>query len=285
MKAWIEAIRLRTLPVSAAGVLAATALAVRDGSPRWGAAALCLAFALLAQIASNFANEYYDWRDGVDRPGREGFRRGVTEGDISPLAMKRAIYITLALAACCGLGLVAYGGWWLIPVGAAIGLGALSYSAGPYPLSRHALGEVAVFVFFGLVPVTLTYYVQTGTVTTMAWRVATCIGLMGANILIVNNYRDADDDRAVGKMTIAVKFGRKFASALYLVNAFVACMVMADYWKGWANPLGYVLFIVPAFHLWEQMRKSSGRELNPILGRTAMLMFLYALVMLLDATQ
>ena len=154
--------RLRTLPVSVAGVIAAWGLASLYGASRLLPALLCLAFAVLAQIASNFANEYYDYRDGLDRPGREGPRRGVTEGDITPRAMLVATFATLGVACCIGLSLIAFGGWWLLIVGAVTALGALAYSAGPYPLSRHALGEVAVVVFFGIVPVNLTFYLQTG---------------------------------------------------------------------------------------------------------------------------
>ena len=129
--------RLRTLPVSIAGVIAGVAYGATYAPVRWGAAAACLAFAVLAQIASNFANEYFDFRDGLARPGREGPRRGVTEGDITPRAMLTATLLTLALACTCGCSLIAYSGWWLIIAGAVIALAALAYSAGPWPLSRH----------------------------------------------------------------------------------------------------------------------------------------------------
>lgn len=280
---WIEAMRLRTLPVSVAGVVLATGFALGDGVFEAVPAALCLVFAVLAQIASNFANEYYDYRDGLDRPGREGFRRGVTEGDIAPRAMKRAVFVTLALACAVGLALVFYGGWWLVAVGAVIAVGALAYSAGPYPLSRHALGEVAVFIFFGLVPVNLTYYVQslTWSVPVLAGSVA--VGLMGCNILIVNNYRDCDDDAAVGKTTIAVKFGRRFASTLYLLDGLAAVAVMSQSWLS----LPVLWIAVPAIYLvihvtlWRAIIRLKGAALNPLLGMTAMLMFLYSLGFLL----
>ena len=194
LKPWIEAMRLRTLPVSAAGVLTAIGYNVGDGTFKAAPAALCLIFALLAQVASNFANEYYDYRDGLDRAGRDGPRRGVTEGDITPGAMLRATYATLGMACCVGLSLLWWGGWWLLIAGIVIAIGAMAYSAGPYPLSRHGLGEVAVIIFFGVIPVNLTYYVQSGY---FAWPVgiaSAAIGLMGANVLLVNNYRDADDD-------------------------------------------------------------------------------------------
>lgn len=277
MKEWIEAMRLRTLPVSVAGVIMALGYGVLDGGFNLAVWVLCLLFAVLAQIASNFANEYYDYRDGLDKPGREGPRRGVTEGDITPGAMLRATYITLGVACAVGLSLLAWGPWWLIPVGAAIGLGVLAYSTGPYPLSRHGLGEVAVMLFFGVVPVNLTCFVMSG-----GWSVEVLLGsfsagLMGANVLLVNNYRDAPDDAAVGKRTLAVIFGRKAASMLYLSNGYLAVALMLGVWMR----LPAWVLIVPGAYLvahtamWLRMRRSEGAALNPMLGGTAMLMLLY----------
>lgn len=277
MKEWIEAMRLRTLPVSVAGVIMALGYGVLDGGFNLAVWVLCLLFAVLAQIASNFANEYYDYRDGLDKPGREGPRRGVTEGDITPGAMLRATYITLGVACAVGLSLLAWGPWWLIPVGAAIGLGVLAYSTGPYPLSRHGLGEVAVMLFFGVVPVNLTCFVMSG-----GWSVDVLLGsfsagLMGANVLLVNNYRDAPDDAMVGKRTLAVIFGRKAASMLYLSNGYLAVALMLGVWMR----LSAWVLIIPGAYLvahtamWLRMRRSEGAALNPMLGGTAMLMLLY----------
>ena len=197
---WIEAMRLRTLPVSLAGIIAACALALTSRCFSLTAAILCLLFATLAQIASNFANEYYDFKAGLDAPGRDGPRRGVTEGDISPRAMKAATYGVLAAACAVGLAIAATAGWWLVGAGIIIALGVIAYSAGPFPLSRHGLGEIAVIFFFGIIPVNLTYYVMSGVLWMPdVFMTSLSIGLMGANVLIVNNYRDADADRAVGK--------------------------------------------------------------------------------------
>ena len=205
IKAWIEAMRLRTLPVSLAGVIYAGALGLLTWRFAFAPWLLALLFALLAQIASNFANEYFDYRDGLDRPGREGPRRGVTEGDISPRAMLAATLLVLGAACVLGVVLVAlYGSWWMYLAGVAIALGVLAYSTGPYPLSRHGLGEVAVVLFFGVVPVCLTYMLMAHSCPWWVTAASVGIGLMGANVLIVNNYRDADDDRAVGKRTLAV---------------------------------------------------------------------------------
>lgn len=276
-KVWIEAMRLRTLPVSVAGVVMAIGYGIADGSFRIIPATLCLIFAILAQIASNFANEYYDFRDGLDRPGREGPRRGVTEGDITPAAMKRATFITLGLACLTGLGLVCYGGWWLIAAGIAIGAGALAYSTGPYPLSRHGLGELAVIFFFGIIPVNLTYYVQA-----LSWSPAVLLGsvatgLMGANVLMVNNYRDTDDDRAVGKHTLAVLWGRHTVAWLYLLSGWIAALLMAPQWITMSYGVGIPLFYIAGHTwLWTQLRHRHGAAINPLLGATAMLMLVYA---------
>ena len=182
---------------------------------------------MLAQVVSNFANEYYDYVAGTDKKGREGPRRGVTEGTISPTAMRNATFGTLAVACLVGLCLIPYGGWWLIGVGIAIAVFALAYSAGPYPLSRHGLGDVAVLVFFGLVPVNFTFYLMTGEWTLNALLLSVAIGLLGMNVLIVNNYRDADDDRSVGKYTTVVLLGRKTMSTVYAVGGIVAVALLA----------------------------------------------------------
>lgn len=215
--AWIEGMRLRTLPVSMAGVCAAVGCVASSGHVvEWGWAAVCMLFAVLAQIASNFANEYFDYRDGVDTIAtRQGPERGVANGIIPPRAMLVAALLTLALA--CGIGLltVARGGWWLIPCGVLIALGALAYSAGPYPLSRHCLGEVAVIVFYGIVPVVLTYYVLTLAVTVPAVILGVAIGLWGSMVILVNNYRDIDADRAAGKHTLSTVLGPQRSAMLF----------------------------------------------------------------------
>lgn len=271
--------RLRTLPVSLAGVVMAWGFNFINHNFNLTPAILCLLFALLAQISSNFANEYYDFKSGLDRKGRDGHRRSVTEGDITPRAMKMATYGTLALACAVGCSLIYYGGWWLLPMGIVIALGAMAYSAGPFPLSRHGLGEVAVLFFFGIIPVTLTYYVQS-----LEWNIqvlfaSISVGLMGANVLIVNNYRDHDDDKNVGKRTLAVIFGRKVVANLYLFNGFIAVALMAGMWSlmpvwSWAIP---VLYLVAHTAIWIQLNVRTGSRLNPLLGMTAMAMAAYSL--------
>lgn len=269
--------RLRTLPVSVAGVVSGIGFAACSGEVRWGAAALCFGVAVLAQIASNFANEYYDWANGLDRAGREGPRRGVTEGDITPNAMKMATFITLALACCAGLGLVAYGGWWLVFVGIAIAMGVYAYSAGPYPLSHHGLGEVAVIVFFGILPVNFTGWLCGGGWSMEAFCGSVTIGLLGANVLIVNNYRDESDDYAVGKRTLAVILGSRAMPWLYVANALIGIVVSWRLWSNWWLVAPIAMIIVAAF-ISIQMRKRQGRALTPLLGMTAVAMSIYSLV-------
>ena len=281
IKIWIECARLRTLPVSVAGVIMASGIAVLYHRFEWLPALLCFAFAVLAQVVSNFANEYYDFRRGTDKKGRVGPRRGVTEGDITPGLLLRVTIGTLAVACAVGCGLIPFGGWWLIPVGILIAVLAFAYSAGPYPLSYHGLGDVAVLVFFGLVPVNLTFYLQAGYFAPLAILASVTIGLMGVNVLLVNNYRDVDDDREAHKRTTVVIFGRKVASAAYLINGYVGISLLAPLW--FAAPL-WVL-AVPALYLvlhtvtWNRLTHSDGAALNPLLGATARNMLIFAVLL------
>lgn len=290
IRAWIEAMRLRTLPVSVAGVISGTACAVFNGGFNTLPFIICLLFAVLAQIVSNFANEYFDFKKGLDRKGREGFRRGVTEGDISPKAMLTATIGLLFIVCLIGLSLIYWGGWWLVPVGIAIALFALGYSAGPYPLSHHGVGEIAVIIFFGVVPVCFTCYVQTGNwenILSLTLPAGFAIGLMGANVLIVNNYRDVEDDRAVGKHTSVVILGRRTMSTIYFFNGVIACVLLIWITIGRFNILwqaGTLLYLNFHYILWQKIRRAEGSELNPMLGKTAMLMFALSVWLLLMMT-
>lgn len=286
-KAWIGAMRLHTLPVSVAGVVTAGGCAAYYHGFRLLPFLICLFFAIGAQIVSNFANEYFDFRNGLDRKGREGFRRGVTEGDISPKAMRNATFALLAAVCALGCTLVIWGGWWLMAVGAAIAVFALAYSAGPYPLSHHGLGEIAVILFFGLVPVVLTTYVQTGSWAMMpvtGW-LALAIGLMGANVLVVNNYRDIEDDRAAGKKTLAVRWGPKAMERLYLVNGICAAAAIEIATALRVDPLwqfGILAYLNLHYLTWVRLVNSGGAALNPVLGRTALLMCAVSIWLLIE---
>ena len=281
LKIWIEALRLRTLPVSLSGVVIAVALAHYRGCLQWTPAVLCLLFALLAQIVSNLANEYYDYLRGADKKGRVGPRRGVTEGDIKPDTLKWVTVCTLVAACAVGCGLLFYGPWWLLVVGVVIALAALAYSAGPYPLSYHGLGEAAVFVFFGLVPVNLTYFIQSGAFDAIVVFASISIGLMGVNVLLVNNYRDMEDDIDAGKHTSVVIFGRKLAATAYLINGFVAVSILSPLWvrltlfSSWLCLVPAVVYLVIHTANWWKLCHSTGAALNPLLGATARAMLLF----------
>lgn len=288
LKAWVEATRPRTLPVSVAGVMGGLACALAYGSFRLLPLLVCLVFAVLAQIVSNFANEYFDYKDGIDRPGRDGFRRGVTEGDISPSAMKRAVFILLAAACAIGSTLVIWGGWWLILVGVAIALFALAYSAGPFPLSRIGLGDVAVVLFYGVVPVLFTCYVITGSLDNMRLTVPVglALGLLADDVLIVNNYRDLEDDRSAGKLTTVVIFGRRLMLAIYAVNFTMALVVIAIFFLVCRSPLWLIAWAaLEALYisLVSRIRGSRGSALNPMLRLTALLMLLTCALMIVAA--
>ncbi len=289
VKIWIEAIRLRTLPVSLSGVLMAIGIAVWQHHFKWVPSVLCIVFALMAQVVSNLANEYYDYKRGADKKGRVGPRRGVTEGDIKPVTLRNVTYITLAVACLVGCGLIPYGGWQMIPVGIAIAVFALAYSTGPFPLSYHGLGELTVFLFYGLVPVIFSYYVIAGRMDALAVLGGITIGFMGVNVLLVNNYRDMDDDIEAGKRTAVVIFGRKLAAAAYLFNGYMAIAMLSPLWLMiYINgSMSLWTYVVPALYLvlhtitWIKLNRLTGAALNPLLGATARNMLIFTVLMLL----
>lgn len=295
IKIWLEAIRLRTLPVSVSGVLIAVGLAKFNGAFRLVPSLLCVAFAVLAQIVSNLANEYFDFKAGTDKKGRVGPRRGVTEGDFSPATLKRAIVGTLVATCAVGLSMLAvvdpgegYANWLLlVGVGVMVAVMAFAYSAGPYPLSYHALGEVAVMAFYGLVPVIFSYYVVAGDFHPYAVIAGIAIGLMGVNVLLVNNYRDVDDDREAGKRTSVVVAGRTLAAFAYLLNGLLALSVLGVLWLrlwmewGWWTMLPPAIYMALHLTTWHRLRQRTGAALNPILGATARNMLIFTLLLTL----
>lgn len=281
IKIWMEAARLRTLPVSVAGVIAAIGVAKWEHRFEWLPALICLVFAVLAQVTSNFANEYYDYLRGSDKKGRVGPRRGVTEGDISPQTLKNVTFVTLAFACVVGCTLIPFGGWWLVPVGIAIAVFSIAYSAGPYPLSYHGLGDVAVLIFFGLVPVNFTYYVQAGCWSPFALLVSIAIGLMGVNVLLVNNYRDMEDDIEAKKHTTVVIFGRKLTGSFYLISGYMAVSFMTPIWLILPSPalVVPVLYLIMHTIAWYRLIHTRGTALNPVLGGTARNMLIFSILM------
>ncbi|MBW3603083.1 MAG: 1,4-dihydroxy-2-naphthoate polyprenyltransferase [Actinobacteria bacterium] len=209
---WLQAARPRTLPAAVVPVLVGTASADRVVAWRLAAA---LTVALAVQVGVNFANDYFDGVRGVDTPDRVGPRRAVASGLVAPARMRAAMIGAFAVACVAGLALAAAAGWWLVGVGAMCVAAALGYSGGPRPYASAALGEVFVFVFFGLVATVGSAYVQAARVPVVAVAAALPVGLLATAILVVNNLRDIATDRAAGKATLAVRMGPGATRRLY----------------------------------------------------------------------
>lgn len=245
-KVWLEAARPKTLPAAIVPVVVATAFAHAQGGAKLWAAAICLLFALFVQIGTNFANDYFDFVQGADTPERVGPRRAVAAGLVAPRTMLVATALVLGAAFLVGLLLVREGGWWLLPVGIVSLVCAVAYTGGPYPLGYNGLGDLFVFVFFGLVAVTVTFQVQTGAITAEAVAAGAAIGLLAANILVANNYRDAETDARAGKRTLVVRFGRRFAVVQYALS-HIAALALAPWlvWRGFGLGALLPLLLAP----------------------------------------
>jgi len=278
--AWIEAARPKTLFASLSPVLIGCALAWRDGFFQWIPALLCVCVALLAQIASNFANDYFDYKKGADREDRLGPARAVASGWILPKAMLQGTFISLTLSCICGCLLLFYGGWILLPVGIFMAFCVLAYSAGPFPLAYNGLGDVCVLLFYGIIPVCFTYYVQAGSFSLLSILLSFAIGFLSINILVVNNYRDYEQDKISGKRTTIVLFGKKYGQIIYLVNGLLALLIVLPFlllenvWQDLLFAAFFALFIMT----WIKFKGLEGRALNRILGKTSLLVFLFALI-------
>ncbi|MBI5693747.1 MAG: 1,4-dihydroxy-2-naphthoate polyprenyltransferase [Verrucomicrobia bacterium] len=280
-RVWIEAARPKTLPAAIAPVLVGSALAGHHGHFHVGAAGLCLGFSLLVQVGTNFANDYYDFRRGADTAARVGPRRAVAAGLVAPETMQRAMRLTFAAAFLVGLGLVAWGGPWLVAIGLASIVCGIAYTGGPWPLAYLGLGDLFVFLFFGLVAVGGTYFVQAGVLTVDAVLAGVPIGLLAANILVVNNYRDAETDATAGKRTLVVRWGRPAAQVQFGLSLAGALLVPAVFV---ARGYGYACLVplVLAPVAWRQFRRlqpsASPVELIALLGASGRLLAAYALL-------
>ncbi len=281
-KIWIAAARPRTLPAAVAPVLVGTALAWHDQSVLWPAALACLGFALLVQIGTNFANDYYDHIKGADTAERVGPRRAVASGLVAPEVMKAAMIVVFTLAFIVGFTLLKFGGWPLLVIGVASILCGIAYTGGPYPLGYNGLGDLFVFIFFGLVAVCATYFVQTGGVTSAAIICAVGVGLLAANILVVNNYRDVETDARAGKRTLVVRYGRPFARIQFGVSLFVALTIPVHLVRMGFAPM-VLLPITLAPMAWRHANRlataESPEELIVLLGDTGKLLALYAILL------
>lgn len=284
-KAWLLAARPKTLTGAAVPVMIGVALAWADArtadtivSFSWTAAVLCLLFAFIMQIDANFVNDFFDYTRGNDDAAtRLGPLRACTQGWVSISAMKQAIATVTVVACLIGLPLVVYGGFEMIAIGLLCVVFCFLYTT---HLSYLGLGDVLVLLFFGVVPVCCTYYVQLHTVTWQVLAASLACGLVIDGLLIVNNYRDRYNDQADGKMTLVVRIGAEATEWLYFVLGVAACLMGLTFW---AN--GHVLaFVLPQLYLtlhtftWLKMRRlNNGRALNECLGETARNILVYGL--------
>jgi 1,4-dihydroxy-2-naphthoate polyprenyltransferase len=277
---WIIAARPKTLPAAIVPVIVGTALAVRDGVFNPWAALAALVCAVLIQIGTNFANDVYDFKKGADTT-RIGPTRVTTAGLLSPQAVERGTWAAFGLAALLGLYLVSIGGWPILVLGLASILAGLAYTAGPFPLGYNGLGDIAVFIFFGLVAVVGTYYVQALTAPAYVFVAAVPVGAIATAIIVVNNIRDADTDKVAGKRTLAVLLGRDAARTEYAFLLALAYAVPPVLWLGFGFS-GVVLLPLLSLPLAWQLVKAVRHDLGPALNRslvgTSRLLLIYGLL-------
>nr|WP_049987529.1 1,4-dihydroxy-2-naphthoate polyprenyltransferase [Halobellus rufus] len=293
-QAWVMAARPQTLPAAASPVIVGTGLAIHDGVFAALPALAALVGAGLIQIGTNFANDYYDHVQGADTEAREGFTRVTSGGLIDPETVKRAMYLTFAASILLGTYLVYVGGAPIVVIGLLSVASGIAYTGGPYPLGYHGLGDLFVFVFFGLVAVAGTYYVQAaavlaeplavgipaGTLPTVALIAALPIAALSTDILVVNNVRDKEEDATTGKRTLAVRFGYGVARA-----EFVAMLVLAYAVPAWflqqpeytvAVALPYLTLPYAVEITRTMLEETAGDVLNPALERMGRLLAAYA---------
>jgi 1,4-dihydroxy-2-naphthoate polyprenyltransferase len=277
VRIWIMAARLRTLPAAVAPVLVGTALAWTDRPLRVGGFIAALVGAIFIQVGTNLSNDYSDARRGADTEDRLGPVRVTAGGLVPPRRVLVATYVTFALAVLCGVYLVYLAGPILLAIGAASILAGVLYTGGPRPYGYEGLGEVFVFLFFGLVAVTGSYYVQTEHVTWEAFVLAVPVGLLAASILVVNNVRDLETDRRAGKRTLAVRLGRSRARGLYAAMVYLAFLAAPLPWLLGSDDLSPWLLLpwaalplaVPVVRV--VRNRADGPSLNGALARTGML--------------
>ena len=272
IKAWILAARPKTLAAAATPVLLGCALAYTDGAFQWIPAILCFLFAFSMQIDANFINDYYDFLKGSDREDRLGPERACAQGWITLSAMKKGMIITTFLSCVWGLLLLNYCGLEMIPVGMLCVLFAFLYTAGPYPLAYHGWGDVLVIVFFGFVPVGCTYYTMAHDWTWNVTIACAACGLVSDLLLMLNNYRDREQDKISGKRTLIVRYGEPAGRWAYLILGILAVGLCSFYaFNGYLlASLLPVVFLIPHFTTWREMaRIFQGKALNGVLGKTA----------------
>ena len=284
-KAWVLAARPKTLTAAAVPVMIGTAMAWNHTGGegfRYVAMVLCFLFAFVMQIDANFVNDYFDFKRGNDDETRLGPERACAQGWVTPSAMVKALLLTTAFACFVGLPLIIYGGLEMISIGIACVVFCFLYTT---TLSYIAMGDVLVLLFFGIVPVCCTYYVEVPTVTMEelypVFQMSIGCGFVVDTLLIVNNYRDIDNDRRAGKKTLAVLLGRNSMLALYIMLPLAAVIITV--WVCGRNDIWtycYIGLLVLLFgaNFAKIIKIGEGRALNKVLGDTARNIFLYGLL-------
>lgn len=278
---WLLAARPKTLWASVAPVVVGTAMAFGDGGFHVPSALAALACSVLIQVATNFANDLFDFEKGADTESRQGPLRVTQAGLATPEAMKRGIVAVLLLTLAASLYLIWRGGWPAVFIGIFSVAAGILYTGGPRPLGYMGLGDLLVLIFFGPVAVAGTYYVQTLTVNATVVAAGLAPGLLSVAILAVNNLRDLDEDRRTGKRTLAVRFGRGFARGEYVAAVVAACLLpLLLYLASGRRPysVAAVAVVVAALPVFRRLFVSEGPLLNPVLAHTARLLLLYSAV-------
>lgn len=280
IKKWLEVIRAKTLLVSMAAVIMAIALAFNGHDNQWLAAILCLLFAMLAQATSNVANDYADFKTGCDNENSLGPDRKLVSGEITIKTITKAIIILASVCFIIGFSLIYWGGWILLPFGLLIMLVAFCYSMGPYPLSYHALGDVAVILFFGIVPITFTYFILTKEISWEIFAAGIAMGLVVDELLIVNNIRDEKEDILHNKKTTVGLFGSRFMKTVFLLNPFIACGLGFYFMKDICAATTWALSMIPmlaySLSVYIKLNKYKGKQLNALLGQASLEAIIFA---------
>lgn len=280
-QAWLLAARPKTLPASVAPILVGIACAIADGQFQWGPALAAFICAMLLQIGSNFANDYFDFFKGADTAERLGPTRATAAGLLTPAAMRNGMIVVFGAAILVGLYLIWVGGWPIFLLGVAALLAAVAYTGGPFPFGYYGLGDLFVFLFFGLVGVGGTYFLQAAQVTPTVLLAASAVGFLVTNILVVNNLRDIDTDRRANKRTLAVILGRQGARTEYLLLLIAAYLSLVWLWG--MGQAGWVLLpwlTVPlALPLVRAIFTTEGRVLNQTLAGSARLSLFFSLLL------
>ncbi len=281
LRAWILASRPPTLAAAVVPVAVGGACAAVSGGLRPAPTLAALLGAIWIQIGTNFANDVFDYEKGADTGERLGPTRAVQAGWLTAAQMRRGMAVAFALATLCGAYLTWAAGWPIVAIGVASILSGIAYTGGPYPLGYHGLGDLFVLVFFGFVAVCGTAFVSLLEVPSLAWWAAVPVGCLATAILVVNNLRDREGDRAAGKRTLAARFGRRAAVAEYdalLAASYAVPMALAALGRVGPWVLLPLLTVPIAITLALQVRRREGRPLNATLVGTARLQIVFGLL-------